>query len=147
MKRILIVGGTGFIGFNLCKVCLKLKMHVTSLSSKQPNRLKRLKKVNYLVGDISNYNKIRSILINDYEYVVNLGGNIDHKNKTKTYKNHFLAVKNLYKIFKNKKIKKFIQIGSCVEYGHLKSPQLEKKLDFNKKLASTYGKAKLLASK
>lgn len=117
MKRILIVGGTGFIGFNLCKVCLKLKMHVTSLSSKQPNRLKRLKKVHYLVGDISNYNKIRSILINDYEYVVNLGGNIDHKNKTKTYKNHFLAVKNLYKIFKNKKIKKFIQIGSSSEYG------------------------------
>ena len=86
MERILIVGGTGFIGFNLCKVCLKLKMDVTSLSSKRPSRLKKLKKVNYLIGDISNYNNIKSLIINDYEYVVNLGGNIDHKNKKKLIK-------------------------------------------------------------
>ena len=143
MERILIVGGTGFIGFNLCKVCLKLKMDVTSLSSKRPSRLKKLKKVNYLIGDISNYNNIKSLIINDYEYVVNLGGNIDHKNKKKTYKNHYTAVKNLYEIFKSKKIKKFIQIGSSSEYGKFEGA-VNEATKCKPKLA--YGKSKYKAT-
>lgn len=143
MKRVLIIGGTGFIGFHLCIICLKLKMHVTSLSLKRPNKLKRLKKVNYLIGDISNYNKIRSILVDEYEYVVNLGGNIDHKNKNKTYKNHFLAVKNLYKIFKGKRIKKFIQIGSSSEYGKFEGA-VNENTKCKPKLA--YGKSKYKAT-
>ena len=34
------------------------------------------------------------------------------QNKTQVILSHFKGVKNLYKIFKNKKIEKFIQIGS-----------------------------------
>ena len=46
-------------------------------------------------------------------------------------------------IFSNKKFKKFIQIGSSVEYGFIKSPQKEiDKYDLNK-IRSIYGKSKL----
>ena len=44
---------------------------------------------------------------------------------------------------RNKKIKKFIQIGSSVEYGFNNSPQKETLLTSIVKLRSIYGKAKL----
>ena len=51
-KKILIIGGTGFLGFHFAKYCLKKKIDVTSFSRK--NQKKQIfKKVNYLYGDIS----------------------------------------------------------------------------------------------
>ena len=58
--------------------------------------------------------------------------------KDKTLKSHYNGCKNLALIFLNKKIDKFIQIGSSVEYGNIKSPQKEDKV-INKKLKSIYG--------
>ena len=43
-KKILITGGTGFIGYHLAKKCLKLKWKVTSLSSNRPKKVRKLKK-------------------------------------------------------------------------------------------------------
>ena len=43
-KKILIVGGTGFIGYHLAKKCLDKKFNVTSLSTKLPKKLRKLKK-------------------------------------------------------------------------------------------------------
>ena len=37
-KKILIVGGTGFIGFHLAKKCLKKKINVYSLSKSRPKK-------------------------------------------------------------------------------------------------------------
>ena len=44
------------------------------------------------------------------------------------------------------KLKSFIQIGSCIEYGNLKSPQKENNKMDVKEIKSTYGKAKLMAT-
>ena len=52
-KKILITGGTGFIGFHLAKKCLKKRLIVTSLSTTHPQKRKRLKNVSYLICDIS----------------------------------------------------------------------------------------------
>ena len=40
---------------------------------------------------------------------------------------HYEGCRNLAQIFL-KKIKKFIQIGSCIEYGKIRSPQIENKV-------------------
>jgi len=53
-KRILIVGGTGFIGYYLAKKCLSKKWIVVSFSKNFPRKLRHLKKVKYLKGDLSN---------------------------------------------------------------------------------------------
>ena len=143
-KSILIAGGTGFIGFHLAKKCLSLNWSVTSLSTKKPKKNRKLKKVNYKICDVSNYNQINKKIKPDYDYVVNLAGYVDHTNKPKTMKSHYIGCKNLSNFFLNSKIKKFVQIGSCIEYGKIKSPQKETKQ--NKKTFSIYGKAKLLST-
>ena len=143
-KSILIAGGTGFIGFHLAKKCLSLNWSVTSLSTNKPKKIRKLKKVNYKICDVSNYNQINKKIKPDYDYVVNLAGYVDHTNKPKTMKSHYIGCKNLSNFFLNSKIKKFVQIGSCIEYGKIESPQ--KEIKQNKKTFSIYGKAKLFST-
>ena len=144
-KKILITGGTGFIGYHLAKKCLKLKWQVTSVSTKKPLKLRKLVNVKYLYFDVSNKKKIKKILNKNFDYVVNLAGYVDHTKKKKTMKSHYLGCKNLSLFFKGSKIKKFIQIGSCIEYGKKKSPQMEDKNIINKTY-SVYGMAKLMST-
>jgi len=142
--KILIVGGTGFIGYHLAKN-LRKKYIVTSLSTKKPKKIRFLKNIKYLTCDISNKSMLKKKLSDEYHYIVNLGGYVDHSNKSKTYKSHYIGCKNLVNIFLRKKyLKKFIQVGSSLEYGSQKSPQKES-LSGNSK--SNYSKSKSLASK
>lgn len=146
-KRILIVGGTGFIGFHLAKKCLKKNFLVTSLSFSEPKKRRYLKKVKYIQCDISNKNNLKRNIKGNFDYVVNLGGYVNHNEKVRTFNTHYKGCKNLADFFKKKNIISFIQIGSSVEYGSKKSPQSETQNYSINKLKSTYGKAKFLATK
>ena len=143
-KKILIIGGTGFIGYHLAKSCLKRKMLVTSVSTKLPKKNRFLKKVNYLKFRIENKKDLHKNLKNkEFDFVVNLGGHVDHNNKKKTYASHFIGCKNLSNFFLKKKIKLFLQIGSSSEFGNSVSPHYEN--SFTKPM-KIYGKSKLKAS-
>ena len=86
-KKILIIGGTGFIGFHLCKYFLKKKMLVLSISLSKPKRMRRLKKVRYLIADISNEKKLSIIsLISEKNKFKNLVIVNDFKNEIKKTK-------------------------------------------------------------
>ena len=146
-KKILIVGGTGFIGFHLAKKSLKKGWQVTSISSRHPKKIRFLKKVKYIRSDITNKKLLKKSTKDTYDYVVNLGGYVDHSNKKKTFKSHYEGCQNLAQIFLEKKISSFIQIGSSLEYGASKSPQKENIKCNLKSVRSVYGKAKLLSSK
>ena len=142
-KKILIIGGTGFIGFHLAKKCLKNNWEVTSISTQYP-KLRKINSVKYIKLDISKKRDFRILKKKTFDGVVNAGGYVDHHNKKKTYNSHFLGLKNLVYYFKKKKINKFIQIGSSAEYGKLRSPQFED--DYcNPKMI--YGKSKHLSTK
>ena len=52
-KKILIIGGTGFIGYHLAKKSLKKGWLVTSISSNKPKQKRYLPKVKYIFCDIS----------------------------------------------------------------------------------------------
>ena len=142
--RILIFGGTGFIGRNLAKKCLSLKWNVTSVSTSKPK--KRLKKVKYIYCDISKKYQIISRIDKNYTYVVNLAGYVDHSKKKKTYQSHYLGVKNISNYFLKSKIKKFLQMGSSLEYGDTISPQKENAFISKSKIKTVYALSKFLAS-
>jgi UDP-glucose 4-epimerase len=127
-KKILIAGGTGFIGYHVSKRFVNLGFDVTSLSSKQPSKKRFINKVNYLICDLTNKKKISKAIIEDFEIIINLSGYVDHSNKKKTFKTHYYGCKNLANIFLNKKIKCFIQLGSSMEYGNILPPHFEKNI-------------------
>ena len=143
-KKILVIGGTGFIGTSLLKKCKKLNWLLTSVSLHKPLIKDRISGTKYLICDISSLKKLKKTIKSNYDYVVNLGGYIDHINNEKVKKNHLIGPKNLFKIFKERQIKSFIQIGSSTEYGRLKSPQKEDSKICPKDI---YGKYKFLATK
>ena len=47
-NKILIVGGTGFIGYHLAKKSLKKGWQVTSISTRPPRKKRYLSKVKYI---------------------------------------------------------------------------------------------------
>lgn len=141
-KTILIIGGTGFLGFHIAKKCLSLSFKVISLSLRKPKKQRKINKIKYIKYDLSK--KITKQLEKyNFDYVINCGGYVEHKNKKKIINGHFKIVKNLYNYFKNKNIKLFIQIGSSAEYGDTKIPHKE---SYSCKPKGIYGKYKLKAS-
>ena len=141
-KKILIPGGTGFIGYHLSVFLSKQGWIVHSLSKSKPKNSRRVHNVKYIYCDIRSKSNLKKKLDNYYDYIVNLSGYVDHSKNSSIIKTHFNGCKNLVDNFTTKKIKKFVQIGSSIEYGALKSPQDEKFLK-KKNTNSVYGNAKL----
>ena len=79
-----------------------------------------------------------------FSYVVNLGGHVVHSHKKKTFASHYTGCKNLTEIFLKKMPIAFVQMGSSMEYGSLKSPQKENAKCNTKFIKSTYGRWKFL---
>jgi uncharacterized protein YbjT (DUF2867 family) len=76
--RILVVGGTGFIGRHVVDHALSLGWEVTSLSLRAP--LESLPpQVHVAVADTADATALRNALHDSkFEYAVNCGGYIDH---------------------------------------------------------------------
>lgn len=144
-NKILIVGGTGFIGYHLAKFFLKKNWDVISISRKKASKKRYLKNIKYIFCDTRNSTVLKKKLnkIDQINYVINTSGEINHQLKKKVYQSHFIGVKNLSNYFINKKIKLFLQIGSSMEYGRVRSPQKE---SFKASPVSHYGKAKLYST-
>jgi len=143
LKKILIIGGTGFIGYHLAKKCINKNFKVTSLSKNPPKKIRFVKKVKYIICDINDEKQLKKSIASNFNYIINLGGYVNHQNKRETYRSHYLGLKNLTNFFKDKKIKKFIQIGSGMEYGRLRSPQKE---HFRCQPKSIYALSKFLST-
>ena len=136
--KILILGGTGFIGYHLSKKCITKGWDVTSISKNYPKKIKFISKVNYKNMNLENFKNL-SILEKNYDYIVNASGYIN--NNKSGYKEHnFKIIKNIFLHFKNSNIKAFLNLGSSAEYGGIKSLQNEKLICIPK---SKYGKDKL----
>ena len=148
-KKLLIFGGTGFLGFHTAKQALKNGWDVSSISKKKPKKERYLKGLKYYFCNISNKNKLDKILKSKYDFIINYSGYVDHSNKKLTYLSHYIGCKNIVDTLIRKKIlpKLFIQIGSSIENGKAKSPQIEIPINKAKKFSSVYGQSKFNSSK
>ncbi len=125
-KSILVVGGTGFIGINLIKKLLKIGSKVTCLYLKKKNIKLKHKNLKYIDCDYTKFNILKKKINKPFEYVVNLGGYINHSKffdkGRSVIDDHFLSTMNLIKSLKRKNLKRYVHIGTCDEYGANISP-------------------------
>jgi nucleoside-diphosphate-sugar epimerase len=144
-NKLLIIGGSGFIGRHIVKEALKKKYNVTILhfSKKKKNFLKN---INYINSDVNDLKKIKKILkVNKFDYVINAGGYIDHSSfqssKKKILNTHLNSIIFIVDLLSEQiQLKKFIQISSSDVYSTSKDKNIEGNCEIP---FSFYGYAKL----
>ena len=129
-EKLLVVGGTGFIGHQLVRDAIDLGYETTVLSLNKPSENKKIIGVKYLTADIASNNELNKALIGrEFNYVVNLGGYVDHSKYLvggrEVLDTHLSGVQNLVKSLDWAPLKSFVQIGSSDEYGSHLAPQNE----------------------
>jgi nucleoside-diphosphate-sugar epimerase len=127
--RLLVIGGTGFIGRHLLHTTVNLGWDVTSVSLHPISSENLVEKVKYLQLNIICREECEVLLRHKFEYVVNLGGYIDHRSYSNggrsLIETHFTALQNLVDVILRDDLRSFVQIGSSDEYGNAHAPQME----------------------
>jgi nucleoside-diphosphate-sugar epimerase len=132
MKKIIILGGAGYIGSVLTALLLKKKYNVVCIDSlkfgnSSINHFKKNKKYKFYKLDTREAEKI-SYISEKSEAVVDLSGIVGDPacsiNKKNTYDSNYFNTKKIVDNLKNKKIKKFIYASSCSVYGSSKGKKL-----------------------
>ena len=127
--HLLVIGGTGFIGHHLLRAAQQRGWQITSVSLNPPSSERLVEGVRYLHFDLTDLSTVNNHLDEDFEYVVNLGGYINHQlfqeGGSTLIETHFSALQNLVKILPRRRLKRFVQIGSSDEYGNATAPQHE----------------------
>lgn len=132
MNKILVIGGTGFIGSNLSNSLVKDGMEVSiirrSKSFKSTYKISNSCKI--FCANIENYKELLDLNIDwDFNFVINASGYGDHSKFSESNNDvicsHFLGLVNTVRILKRNDLKRYIYLGSGEEYGKLKNPSKE----------------------
>ena len=147
--KVLVVGGTGFIGKHLIKRCLKETPFVTCIGcSGIGNEKIFVQDIEILQADITDKKQLQSTLSDKtFDYVFNLGGYINHTpyfmGGRQVIDAHFIGLMNLLDCLDRERLKGFVQIGSSDEYGNAPSPQRE---TMRENSISPYSQAKVAST-
>jgi nucleoside-diphosphate-sugar epimerase len=119
--KILVIGGTGYIGRKLIDKLLSMKDSFIIHSTYYCNKGEFRENVIYFKCDLTNIESIKNTLTEDYDYVINLSGYVNHtlfsEGGISVINTHLIGLLNLTEILSRKNLKKFVQIGSSDEYG------------------------------
>lgn len=144
-SKIIVAGGSGFIGSNLISELISNGNEVISISKSKDKIKRKVENAKYFYHDLKEPIK-KNLLKNftDVEYIINCSGYIDHRNfrdnGREVFDAHFNSTLSLTNLAIDLKVKTFIQIGSSDEYGKRKSPIKE---TIREEPVSPYALAKL----
>lgn len=129
-KKLLVVGGTGFIGKNFVTQAVLNGYSVTVLSSGNTNKNYNISDIEYLIGDITDEKNLYQVLNKRrFTHVINLGGYVNHScffsGGSETILQHFDGVRNIVHCLNWDTLECYLQIGSSDEYGNTIAPQNE----------------------
>ena len=126
-SKIIVAGGSGFIGANLISELISNNNEVISISKNENNLKRKVKNAKYIFHDLKQpINQNLSKVFADVEYIINCSGYIDHSNFSnygrEVFYDHFNSLISLTNLAIDLKVKTFVQLGSSDEYGNNKSP-------------------------
>ena len=151
MKKILLIGGAGYIGTVLIRHLLNKRYHVTCLdnliynNSYSLSEFTKIKKFNFILGDLRN-DLLMNELLSKCDAVIILAGLVGDP-ITKKYpeiseKINSVGTKKLINNCKNKKIEKLVFVSTCSNYG-LSKTNLPLSEETELKPISLYAKQKV----
>lgn len=116
-KKITIIGGSGFVGTNLCEALSNRGTDFEIIDIKQSNRFPE----NYKAGDVRNLQSLRATVTGDI--VLNLAAvhRDDVRNKSEYWRTNVDGAENVAKICTEKQIRKIIFTSSVAVYGFCKA--------------------------
>jgi len=134
-KKVLVTGGTGFIGSSLVRKLLKMKFDVTiaSISDIEQSPIKDLKnEISFYKMDLTNQEETKRLIKNvNPSIIIHLAAKIDLRRDPEIIesmmKDNFFITLNIYRASLSlDNIKCIITLGSAEEYGQNKAPFNEK---------------------
>lgn len=148
--KVLVTGGTGFIGNNLARLLVENGNQVKCLVRKDSD-IENLRDigVELFVGDVTDEDSLRNIA-DDVDVVYHLAALVDHRKNIKSYQAHYdigvAGTENLVKNCLDGKIKKFVYVSSIAAIGlRNRKKLLDETVEC--KPNTIYGKAKFEAEK
>lgn len=133
-KKIIIIGGSGFIGTNILKKIDKNRNNVFSTSFKNKN-YKRIKNIKYYKGNLKDLNFCRKITKSKDIVImcaaVSSGAMVMQKNPMFHVDDNVLMNMNILKASSENKVKKFIFISSNTVYPVSKKAMSEKDVNYS----------------
>ena len=112
-KKVTIIGGSGFVGTNLCKLLLLKKCQFEIIDLKMSNQFPKYCKI----ADVRDFNSLRRHITGDI--IVNLAAvhRDDVLEKSEYYRTNVIGAENVAKVCEEKKIRKIVFTSSVAVYG------------------------------
>ena len=150
IKKILITGGAGFIGSEVCRILIKKNYRVTVIDDLSMGKKENLpKNIKFIKGNILNYDTCKKACKNQ-DAVIHLAAKVSIRNSINTLKEdlniNLVGTINVLRASSKFKIKKFIFASSMAVYQKSKNKKSFKEYD-NLNPISPYGISKLAAEK
>lgn len=152
-KKLLLIGGTGFIGLHLAKKIPKSRYDITIFSKNLQNIRKIInpdKAIKLIRGDVTNYRQIEEI-IKDKDIIINLAAVVNAGPDFNPYEDLEVNCKGQLNILEARKkinpTSRYIFIGTRTQFGIVGAEQLPIKEDFCQKPVSLYGIHKTTAER
>jgi nucleoside-diphosphate-sugar epimerase len=126
--KVLITGGTGFLGYYLVQECLKKNFDITCLIRKKTFQTKKKlystyseNGIAFVVGDVINFASLSKTFKKDYDLIFHLAGVYSTKKETESV--NINGTKNLINALINNEVmpKRFILMSSVAAIGPIKS--------------------------